>query len=161
MSHTILWPTVDQFRTLSSQFSSQFKSSHFWGGIFNSWKTKHAIETGFLKTKQCLNTIHLTGWIFHSVFFLTFFPSLSSSFLPFTPVPHSWFQLLAWFGLRKPHSRLAQALAVLLTSKVQGERRETTEEQRHRTADTLAQIWKGGEEDMEQGWARDVEDEGP
>lgn len=39
----------------------------------------------------------------------------------FSLVPYPWFQALACLGLRKPHSRLSQALAVVLTSKVQAE----------------------------------------
>lgn len=39
----------------------------------------------------------------------------------FSLVPYPWFQALACLGLRKPHSRLSQALAVVLTSKVRAE----------------------------------------
>lgn len=75
-------------------------------------------------------------------------------------MPCSWFQPLAWLGLKKPHSRLAQALAVVLTSKVQGERRETAEEQRHRTANTGTNM-EGVRGGQQQGCARDVENDGP
>lgn len=57
------------------------------------------------------------SFIFRPYIFTILMVFLSS----FSLVPYPWFQALACLGLRKPHSRLSQALAVVLTSKVQAE----------------------------------------
>lgn len=72
-----------------------------------------------------------------------FFFILSMCFFSLASALCSLFQPLAWLWLRKPHSRLAEALAVVLTSKVQGKREGKQQRSRDTGQQTLAPVVKG------------------